>query len=371
MPVTSDSHNPTHFPLERLIRASLLHTLTVLVVVGGTAAGLLYLNQLPIVAEQSWGENVARLFVFPGGTIGILFQSFLLFASSVLCFMIGWARSRSQSDYSGEYRVWKWAWKFWAVAAICVATNAHIAFADVFARFARPTWNHGELLNWAFPVALIGLPIHLRCWRDMSRCLTSTLLLVGALSVYSAVAFSPLFAAWKFLPQYVPVINLVVCCVVFTAFFLHTRFVLHVNYDPPESPLRNDFDPSEFAQTQKKAQPGDVVEDEFAGLDNELPAANAFTGITGDDTDESTATPEAPFEHFEDELPVNDADGEFAILNEQQPADIVDEFSELEGASSSAETESQRVLRLENPEDEIADPAPAITRRRKRKSGRR
>jgi hypothetical protein len=144
-----ESSRNHRYPVKRIVhyRAWKIWLLAVSLLLCGAA--LLYASW----ADQQHDLGSGFSFVFDANT-GRIFPvaaAGILFLCGQLSWLIGWARSRSLTDYSGRFRVWRYIGLSFFLASISVLIGADRVLNDslAFANVQLP-WNSPEL-NWIIP----------------------------------------------------------------------------------------------------------------------------------------------------------------------------------------------------------------------------
>ncbi|MCH2201874.1 MAG: hypothetical protein MK102_07880 [Fuerstiella sp.] len=162
---------------------------------------------------------------------------FLVFAGQ-LSLMIGWIRSRSSVDFSGQYRCWKWLAGSLVALGILWITNCQDALPQVAQVLAKPLIGGVSAARRTLVVVpIVGVSIWIlsRVIPDMGRNRYAQALF--GLGVLSAVGRLLLSYSTSLGTHSDPVLDsillssagLMVC-----SLLLHTRFVLYISNDPPE-----------------------------------------------------------------------------------------------------------------------------------------
>ncbi len=106
--------------------------------------------------------------------------------------LIGWYRSRSESDFGGRYRIWTWFAGLLAVVGFCAGTDAHQALARIAVEFKLLPEHVGSLI-WQIPLLSAGLPLGLIIDRDLRRSRMTLILYRITAVVLLTAAAAPLF----------------------------------------------------------------------------------------------------------------------------------------------------------------------------------
>lgn len=167
MPGRVESSRNHRYPVKRIIHFRVWKNWIIsffLLLCGG---GLLY----GAWAEQCYelGDGFTYAFNAETGRIFPVVGAGLLFLGGQLAWLIGWARSRSLTDYSGRFRVWRYVGLFLFVTSFGVlieadrVLNESLAFANI-----RMPWNEVSW-NWIIPTGVVSLILLWFCDREMRR----------------------------------------------------------------------------------------------------------------------------------------------------------------------------------------------------------
>ncbi len=171
-----------HIPFEwwkYLIAATALSTV---------AAGLLVAGWKGAELTPVLGPGFERLFAFPAAPATRWYSGALLFVSAELALFIWSARSQSQNDFDGRYRLWIRVACAWLVFSGCVACGVHEVLRDTVLHFRSDLSDRMLLLGWLGPVAVPGVSIFAGLTREMRACRWSHGLLLVAAGVYAGAA---------------------------------------------------------------------------------------------------------------------------------------------------------------------------------------
>ncbi|MEX0700692.1 MAG: hypothetical protein WD069_01210 [Planctomycetales bacterium] len=237
-----------HFPVRKLISHTAWKHWAVglwALVAGGL---LLWAGARSADAATVTGPHFLKLFDPIAGRIVPFYQSALLAIAGQLALLIGWARSRSQEDFQGRYRVWTW----WAggclLFAFAVLTGAHLAFGETIALFWKLPQPHAPLLAWLAPACAAGYVLFRGvraemiddrpalalvrlaglCWL-IAAAERLGWLAAGAARLPQVERLAPLAAD----PLLLPGLLVTAPALLLTAMLLHARHVIHRCAEPP------------------------------------------------------------------------------------------------------------------------------------------
>ena len=159
-----------------------------------------------------------------------------LFAAAQFCLVIGWVRSASPVDFRGSYRSWRWMAIGLFATSLILLTGTNEWVMELIAVVLEPLLGP---IHAARP-ALILVPsaaalalILRRLIPDMGRCrLAQSLVVCSVLAlVIRIVAEVRMNTAENAI--HLTTLELLISGLLLSAFQLHTRFVIHVNPNPP------------------------------------------------------------------------------------------------------------------------------------------
>ena len=168
------------------------------------------------------------------GLIGLL-----LFVCAQLSFVIGMVRSRSQIDFAGRYRVWKWFGAALAACSVLALTGLYADLPAILAGLLTPiigTVSAARRVLVLVPLSMFAVFVAFRVLPDMHRNRTGQWA-VGAGALIAGMVAAAGYGNLSFQPER-PLFSLMAAAAVsllFTGMMLHSRYVLHVCSDPPIS----------------------------------------------------------------------------------------------------------------------------------------
>lgn len=220
-----------HQLLRRLISRRFWKHLTLLAALTLAVGFLLLacLNQVPFVPASAAirlprvVDTVAGLELLVAGQLAIL---------------IGWIRGRSQVDFRGRYRAWKWLGALLIAGAVMTLADLQAGIPIVLSTLLEPLLGSISAARPAlFVIPVLGASclILARVLPDLGRHRTAqSLLLAAALpGLIGPVALPQVAAGRSDIPGDVPLL-LIGAHLTLAALLLHTRFVAWVCNDPPE-----------------------------------------------------------------------------------------------------------------------------------------
>jgi hypothetical protein len=210
--------------------------------IGLLAGGLAFVLIRPVPFRPELVPLADHLLAGPRPLLVIFAQTLFLALSAQLGMLIGWYRARCRLDFGGRYLVWPWAVGLFAVAAFCVATDAHTAFGALAERSEWLPWRVGTVV-WLLPCCIAALPITLLLDRDMRNSRSSLFVLRTAVTLWLAGAWLELYQpelqaqAWYTLARLL--IPVFASTTLFVGLWHHARVVAYVCPDPPELEQRS------------------------------------------------------------------------------------------------------------------------------------
>ena len=188
-----------------------------------------------------WWEHRTTVLGASSVTRGIVGLFILL--SAQLAWMISWIRSRSEVDFQGRYRCWRWFAVTASVLAVTVLTDTYSLVPDLVAAILAPMTGAIKAARPALvlvtlvPVAVL---VPVQVLRDMSRCAASRLFLVGAI-LLTIVRFMLVYNSNNVSISLLTLDMLLVLAAlsVFASMLLHCRFVAFISNAPPVTKRSN------------------------------------------------------------------------------------------------------------------------------------
>ncbi|HUG19328.1 MAG TPA: hypothetical protein VMM56_10145 [Planctomycetaceae bacterium] len=167
VPGQIESSRNHRYPVKRIIhyRVWKLWVISLLLVLLG--GGFLYGAWLE--RQHDLGQGFSLVFNAETGRIFPVASAALLFLSGQLSWLIGWARSRSLTDYGGRFRVWRYIGLFLFAVSFGVLIGADRVLNQTLAHVnARMPWNELSW-NWIIPTSGVSLILLWFCDREMRR----------------------------------------------------------------------------------------------------------------------------------------------------------------------------------------------------------
>lgn len=184
------------------------------------------------------------------------FAGVMLILSGQFCLVTGLVRSRSNLDFAGRYRSWRWFGIALIAAGLLGATGLYPQLPNLTASVLQPFI--GEVRAARSAVVLVSLTafsigVFCRIVPDMRRHQTARFMLaisvlVGTICSVAGYAQTEGFEDTRIMG----VSAAVATSLMFAACLLHCRFVIHVSNDPPvmESPAKK-LPPAAFVAEQQ------------------------------------------------------------------------------------------------------------------------
>ena len=217
------------------------------VAVGGTAIGSGLV--LAGLTWPEWGPNcgpgLSRLLKTTSSPLITWLYSLTLFVTAQGAALILWARSRSERDFHGNYRIWGWAAATWIGLSLAIATQAHLAFSETVLHHIRWRKNGAPLWCWLLPATAWGWGIALRLEPELRTDRVGHFLFLAAGGWYMLLA--GVLCQQEFWPKACPdqvssllaaVFQLLGHASLFLSTSLHARYVLLYSAEPPQQRRR-------------------------------------------------------------------------------------------------------------------------------------
>ncbi|MFV0442222.1 MAG: hypothetical protein ACK5Q5_01480 [Planctomycetaceae bacterium] len=176
------------------------------------------------------------------GKLTTFFSTVMLLAAGQLAFINLWYRSRSRKDFNGSYKLWFWTALSWLAFCAVQASGAHWSLADaVLAGRLVTVWNARAIL-WMVPTAIAFATLYALLRREMRDCRESLWTLRLTAATVLASGLTMLFGPFFFDPQTQMMADAALGMgwhmLLAYAMLLHTRHVIHVSNEPPQSEVR-------------------------------------------------------------------------------------------------------------------------------------
>jgi hypothetical protein len=241
-PASSGSYTPRsrrRLPLQRVIPALLWkHVLaaTFLLTVGVAIFALE--SEAERIAE-SLGPAAGEFVSARNGRLLPFFSGVLLAASAQLSLLIGWVRSRSRTDFSGRFRIWRWAAAAGFLLAATVMLELHLLWSHTLIWRLRLDFAHAETLCWLAPAIGCGSVLVRDLLADIRSCRGSSLFLWLAVLSWGASVFLLLSGSGLLADTALHALAVRAAAAfghycLFVGLLLQARFVLFVSAEPPE-----------------------------------------------------------------------------------------------------------------------------------------
>jgi len=227
-----------HLPLRRLIsprlwKHLLVAAVTLIIGVMGFWAGW----EAERIGEIL-GPEAARLVAFGENRMLDFYGAVLVAASSQLALLIWWVRSKSQTDFSGRYHVWRWTASLGFVISAGLLLDLQNVWSRTLIRLLEIDFVHCATLCWLAPVVGCGSVLLRDLLIDMRNCRAGSWLLRVAIVSWVA-ALTVLFTGEFFVSvELRPVVVLAGATFgyycLFVALLLHARYVIFISAEPPK-----------------------------------------------------------------------------------------------------------------------------------------
>lgn len=181
---------------------------------------------------------VEAMFRLPDGQAIRVFCGVMLIFCAQLSFVIGWARSQSQNDFHGHYRIWRWNALWLFGIAIGVLIDFPTVFSDAMSRWGGDFSRYPAEIFWLLPVSFAGSVLVWNLVGEMRESQFARLCYWGTLAG-TVFLLAMRYATGISIPVESPrfmslVVSLASVCLLFVSMLMHCRHVLYRSVDPPE-----------------------------------------------------------------------------------------------------------------------------------------
>lgn len=191
--------------------------------------------------QPTFQSGLVYLFDLSHSRVGDFYQLLHIAMAGQLCLFIGWIRSKSLADFTGRFRIWKWAGLCIFAVLSAQMTSLYDAYSSVMASIQEEqALAYSPLTYWLVPCLGIGSLVFLRLQSEMRSCKTSRSFLWLAVLMCGAawgLKSNPQFAlqtpAWNHQIVQSSFSMAGIWCL-FTSLIVHARFVTYVSIDPPQ-----------------------------------------------------------------------------------------------------------------------------------------
>lgn len=161
----------------------------------------------------------------------------LLLLSAQFSLAIGWLRARSDVDYQGRYRWWKWMAVWLGMGALLLLTNSAGTLPILASRLLQPLTGQIQAARYAVvlvPAIVCSLVVLAKVLPDMKRCLGSQCLLIaGVMFLVVRLMLDYGSSSPHIEAVWLESMTLATCCFFFASMLVHCWFVGYVSNDPP------------------------------------------------------------------------------------------------------------------------------------------
>lgn len=187
-----------------------------------------------------YGPGLARLLKTTSSPVVTWLYTLVLFMAAQCATLILWARSRSERDFHGNYRIWGWAAATWLLFSFVVATQAHLALSETVLYHIHWKTPGATLWCWLLPAAAWGWGIGLRLEPELRTDRAGHWMFLAAGAWYMAVA--GILCQQEVWPNACPTqlsailaaaFQLLGHASLFLSTSLHARYVLLFSAEPP------------------------------------------------------------------------------------------------------------------------------------------
>jgi|GEM_PF-5908908 len=227
-----------NFPIRKLISGKLWKNAMVCFVVVALAGLLVAATNLFSRSRSPSSRAMEALFQIPDGKVFHVFSGVLLIFCAQLSFVIGWARSQSQKDFHGSYRIWRWNALWLFGIAIGLLIDFPPVFAEALAKWGGGFSRYPAEIFWLLPVSFTGSLLVWNLIREMRESQIARLCYWGSLAGVVFILVMR-YATGLSIPIDSPKLTLLVVslssvCLLLIAMLLQCRHILYRSVDPPE-----------------------------------------------------------------------------------------------------------------------------------------
>lgn len=240
-PISTGSYTPRsrrRLPLQRIIPIRLWKHVVIAGIVLAVGIGIFALERQSGWIARTLGPAAGEFVSAKTGRLLPFFCGLLLAVSAELSLLIGWVRSRSRTDFSGRFRIWRWASTAGFLLAATVMLDLHLLWSRTLIWRLKLDFAHAETLCWLAPAVGCGSVLLRDLLADIRSCRGSSAFLWLAVLSWGASLFLQLGgdalqieAALNALA--VRAAATLGCWSLFAGLLLQARFVLIVSAEPP------------------------------------------------------------------------------------------------------------------------------------------
>ncbi|MFQ5730429.1 MAG: hypothetical protein ACE5KM_00595 [Planctomycetaceae bacterium] len=187
---------------------------------------------------ENLGADAREFFELSNRRLTAFLGGMLLVGAAQLSLLIWWVRSHSRSDFSGRYRIWRWAAPVGFFAAACAFIDLHVLWGRTVVWCLDLSFPNAEVLCWVAPLIGCGCVLFRDIATDMRRCRTSSTLLRAAVVGWSVSIGLLLNVGESIGPALREVVVVSAALAghycLFTGLLVHARYVIFVSAEPPQ-----------------------------------------------------------------------------------------------------------------------------------------
>jgi hypothetical protein len=230
--------NRRRLPLQRIIPARFWKHAVIAGFVLAVGVGIFALDRQSRQIAQSLGPSAGDFASARTGRLLPFFSGVLLAVSAELSLLIGWVRSRSRTDFSGRFRIWRWASAAGFLLAATVLLDLHLLWSRTLIWRLKLDFAHAETLCWLAPAIGCGSVLIRDLLADIRGCRGSSTFLWLAVVSWGA-SVTVLLGGGEFIEDATWLALAVRSAAtfgyycLFVSLLLQARFVLFVSAEPP------------------------------------------------------------------------------------------------------------------------------------------
>jgi hypothetical protein len=226
-------------PLQRIIPAQLWKHVFAAGIVLIAGVGIVVLDHASPRIAQTLGPAAGEFVSVRSGLLLPFYCSMLLAAAAQLALLIWWVRSRSRSDFSGRFHIWRWAAAAGFLLAAAVVLDLHVVWSRTLIWRLRLDFAHCETLCWLAPAVGCGSVLIRDLLADMRNCRSGSSFLWLAVLSWGTSVFLQLGGGGMLHEETSRTLVVWAAAAfgyysLFVGLLLQARFVLFKSAEPPE-----------------------------------------------------------------------------------------------------------------------------------------
>jgi hypothetical protein len=225
--------------LQRIIPARLWKHVLAAGIVLAAGMGIVALDHAAPRIAQALGPAAGEFVAVRTGRLLPFYCGVLLAAAAQLALLIWWVRSRSRTDFSGRFHIWRWAAAAGFLLAAAVVLDLHVVWSRTLIWRLKLNFAHCETLCWLAPAVGCGSVLVRDLLADMRNCRAGSTFLWLAVLSWGASVFLQVGGGEMFGDETSRALAVWAAAAfgyysLFVGLLLHARFVLFRSAEPPE-----------------------------------------------------------------------------------------------------------------------------------------